>query len=274
MKKSIKGLVLGLLATLAAFALVYAKPMVAQAGSYSETRTEEVDVYEYVELFDENGENYGGNEWVRRDEASVSMYFSWTGHDSEEDGLLDYDFGSPMWVELDFVNGKLYLYCDLQFIETDFEATGTFSYNVIYNGINYLGTASLICDDIDDCDYENGYLWIELILTSDSNEAEGYYKSINDLKDMIRIISNDSSLTGENRVIEFAEGDALPKDVIAALANSTGVTLKFTFVYKGFEFCSTITSEDAKRIYDPAIEWYGPCFLAENVPTVWTGKTV
>ena len=107
-----------------------------------------------------------------------------------------------------------------------------------------------------------------------SNEAEGYYKSINDLKDMIRIISNDPTLTGENRVIEFAEGDALPKDVIAALANSTGVTLKFTFVYKGFEFCSTITSEDAKRIYDPAIEWYGPCFLAENVPTVWTGKTV
>ena len=87
-------------------------------------------------------------------------------------------------------------------------------------------------------------------------------------------ISNDATLTGENRVIEFNEGTALPGNIIGAMANSQNVTLKFTFVYNGFEFCTTITSEDAKRLNNPAIKWWGPCYLAENFPTVWTGKTV
>ena len=252
MKKSIKVLVLGMLASLVMFAVVYAKPMVAQAGSHSFSGTEEVDRYENYEYWDEDEGEYV-TDWRRLDsyDGHYSLYFSWTGHDSEDDGI---DRSNPV---------------DDQICVQD---RCTCSYNITCNGVNYIGMISLINDDEETWNY--GRLWItNCILTPSSDTAEGYYKSINDLKGMISNITNDSNLTGDNRVIEFSEGTALPKDVIAAMATSSNVTLKFTFVYDGFEFCTTITSDAAKEVFNSEIGWYGPCFLAENFPTVWTGKT-
>ena len=58
MKKSIKVLVLGVLTSLVMFAVVYAKPMVAQAGSYSDSGTEAVDRWESFEYWDEDEGEY------------------------------------------------------------------------------------------------------------------------------------------------------------------------------------------------------------------------
>ena len=270
MKKSIKGLILGVLASLVTFALVYAKPMVAQAGSYSFSGTEEVDRGEYYEYWDEDEGEYV-TDWRSLDsyDSHYSLYFSWTGHDSEDDGLDEPD---PLYIDIYEEDGIMYMDCSLCFLNLDPDATGTCSYNITCNGVNYIGMISLINDD--DETYWNGYLWIDdFILTPYSDTSEGYHKAINDLKGMIGNITNDSNLTGDNRVIEFSEGTALPKDVIAAMATSSNVTLKFTFVYDGFEFCTTITSDAAKEVFNSEIGWYGPCFLAENFPTVWTGKT-
>ena len=270
MKKSIKVLVLGVLASLVMFAVVYAKPMVAQAGSYSDSGTEAVDRWESFEYWDEDEGEYDTG-WRELDSYDVhySLYFSWTGHDSEDDGI---DRSNPYYLDIWEEDGIMYMDCYLYFLNPDLDATGTCSYNITCNGVNYIGMISLINDDEETWNY--GRLWItNCILTPSSDTAEGYYKSINDLKGMISNITNDSNLTGDNRVIEFSEGTALPKDVIAAMATSSNVTLKFTFVYDGFEFCTTITSDAAKEVFNSEIGWYGPCFLAENFPTVWTGKT-
>ena len=248
MKKSIKGLVLGLLATLAAFALVYAKPMVAQAGSYSDSGTEEIELYDLED-------NYLGDV-----DVDYSLYFSWTGNVSDV-------YGCDWWGYL-YNNGCLHICCWVEFDDDELNASGSCSYNISCEGNTYTGISSLVNWDGDD------YIWFEVDLYPFDDSATGYYKSINDLKGMISNITKDSTLTGENRVIEFAEGTALPKDVIAAMATSNNVTLKYTFVYDGFEFCTTITSDAAKEVFNSEIGWYGPCFLAENFPTVWTGKTV
>ena len=246
MKKSIKGLVLGLLATLAVFAVVYAKPMVAHAESRSYSRTESSPFCES-----------STGAIIRRENIDYSLYFSWTGNVSDAECIWDFNA---------YDDDGLYIFCVIQFSGDEPNASGTCSYNLSYNGKIYTGIMTFV---------NSGNILVQQDLVYPLDDSDtGYSKSINDLKGMISNITKDSTLTGENRVIEFAEGTALPKDVIAAMASSDNVTLKFTFVYEGFEFCTTITSDAAKEVFNSEIGWYGPCFLAENFPTVWTGKTV
>ena len=240
MKKGLKALILGGLASLVLFAVIYASPIAAQAAP----RT-----YNIVLYAEATGDECG-NGIISYDDSELYFY-------GDEECCVGY------WMDTTDVAMQI---CAFARRDVDASNSVPFSYSFTFAGSNYSGTVYLTYVGDDD------YYFLGLISQEDSS-ATGYYKQINDLKDLISRISNDSTLTGDARVIEFNVGTALPKDVIATLANSTGVTVKFTFVYKGFEFCTTITSEDAKRIYDPEIEWYGPCFLAENCPTVWTGKT-
>ena len=239
MKKSLKALILGGLASLVMFAVIYASPIVAQAATDSVTIIQ-----------DYTGDPIG----------NATVYYD--ALESEPDsgyGLAGYwldDPSDPVVV--------IYYY-------SENEPSSIYaSFNFTLDGVTYSGSVELTPEEGGEVPCYSGMCH----LAKGDSSATGYYKQINDLKDQISLISNDPTLTGDARVIEFNIGTALPKDVIKALANSTGVTLKFTFVYEGFEFCVTITSEDAKRIYNPDIDWYGPCFLAQNCPTVWTGKTV
>lgn len=241
MKKGLKALILGGLASLVLFAVIYASPIVAQAA------TETIPIYfEYTE-------DVIGAATVYYDESEME----WCGGGSGIGGYWLDDPSDPVVLVEYYAYGE-----SVSSIYASFSLT--------LAGVTYSGNVELTPTEGYEVPCYSGYCH----LAKEDSSATGYYKQINDLKDLISRISNDPTLTGDARVIEFNVGTALPKDVIKALANSTGVTLKFTFVYEGFEFCVTITSEDAKRIYDPEIDWYGPCFLAQNCPTVWTGKTV
>lgn len=253
MKKSLKALILCGLASLMILTAVFASPVSVKA--VPSTLSGSITLPS-VEIYDSNSNlaaiintpvqidfeyPYG------RDPYTIDQYAF---------GLVPGEF-MYIYVNFDNTDPNVLNASDLQNVIAN--------YSFSYNGVSYSGPTELT--------FYGGYAWA-YYKWSDSGNDTGYGKVINDLKNQISNISNDSTLTGENRVIEFNEGDALPKSVIASLANSTGVTLKFTFVYEGYEFCTTITSEDAKRVYDSKVEWAGPCYLANNFPTVWTGKTV
>lgn len=78
---------------------------------------------------------------------------------------------------------------------------------------------------------------------------------------------NEIEHASEGQVITCKGSGALSYRILAALAKTKGVTLIYTYEYKGIIFQSTITSELAAAAFSPEIEWYGSCFLAEHFPT-------
>ena len=256
MKKSLKALILCGLASFVMFAVIYASPITAQATQSTDTYNLPVEssALEGIGLAPIAGTSVSGSGSVTFP-AGLSIDTS----DTDNNGIA-------LVIEPDNSIGLLIF---VTFNEDVSNLTNvTASYNVSYLGNTYVGTTTL-SPDAGEIKIQAGY-----IIVGSVNSATGYGKEIQDLENKIGNISNDSTLTGENRVIEFNEGTALPGNIMAAMANSNGVTLKFTFWYEGFEFTTTITGEDAKKVYDPKVEWCGPCYLAENFPTVWTGKTV
>ena len=82
---------------------------------------------------------------------------------------------------------------------------------------------------------------------------------------------NEIEHASEGQVLTCKGSGALSYRILSALAKTKGVTLIYSFEYKGIIFQSTITSELAAQAFSPDIEWYGPCFLAEHFPTIITG---
>ena len=246
MKKSLKALILCGLASLVMFAVVYESPITAQAATQTQQAT--------IVLENSNPAVNIGTGTITYDDAEVLF-----------NGFADVVGG--YW--LNTTEPALLVEVDAHPINNSNVTSIPFDYDFTLNGSRYTGRVYLSVDNINNPTY---YYFLGSLI-SDTG-ATGYGKVINDLENKIGNISNDATLTGENRVIEFNEGTALPGNIIGAMANSQNVTLKFTFVYDGYEFCTTITSEDAKRLNNAKIEWWGPCYLAENFPTVWTGKTV
>ena len=243
MKKSLKALILCGLASLAVFAIVFVSPVVTKAANLS---THSDVIYDEITCSPCGTVTYSWDSNVI-DVMGFDPAFCGYWMDTEDVAALFIVSGTPLGSN-----------------PGNIQATYDFS----FAGGHYSGTATLIYQSVN-----GGYdLYVFLAVVGSKGGAGAYFEQINDLKDMINIISGDSTLTGDDRVIEFSVGDSLPVEVIEALAKSNGVTLKFTFTYQGFEFCSTITSEAAKNGYNPAIGWYGPCYLAQNFPTVWTGK--
>lgn len=249
MKKSLKALILCGLASLVMFAVIYASPITAQAATHSIT----LPSYVYVD----NGTGFvPGTEPVS---GTVTINYS--------DGLTtNYEES-----RVDFWASDYCFFAVLSFDQDVSSETISITYSITLNGQTYSGNGYMGCPD------PSNNQWVEFSLmiygdNSELGDLDVYGEAIYDLENKIGNISNDATLTGENRVIEFNEGTALPGNIMAAMANSNGVTLKFTFWYEGFEFTTTITSEDAKRVFNPKVDWCGPCYLAENFPTVWTGK--
>ena len=244
MKKSLKALILCGLASLVMFAVIYASPITAQAATQTQQAT--------IVLENSNPAVNIGTGTITYDDAEVLF----NGFAVVIGGYWFYTTEPALQVEV-----------DAHPINNSNVTSIPFDYDFTLNGSRYTGRVYLSVDDINSPTY---YYFLGALISD--GDATGYGKEIQDLENKIGNISNDSTLTGENRVIEFNEGTALPGNIMAAMANSTGVTLKFTFWYEGFEFTTTITGEDAKKVYDPKVEWCGPCYLAENFPTVWTGK--
>ena len=244
MKKSLKALILCGLASLVMFAVIYVSPITAQAATYST-----------FDIIDIDGNLLSG--------CSLTVTYS----DDSVTVVSNPAYNSAQV----FVDDNRVLAFIVFSVEDDHPSmTASASYTFVFNGQTYVGSTSL------EYEYDDGNnygCFTKYVVLSDG-DATGYGKEIQELENKIGNISGDSTLTGENRVIEFNEGTALPGNIMAAMANSNGVTLKFTFWYEGFEFTTTITSEDAKRVFNPKVDWCGPCYLAENFPTVWTGKTV
>lgn len=251
MKKSLNALILCGLASLMILTAVFASPVSVKAVPSTETTAATVEPLAL-----------DGNGLVPIQGTSVTGTVDITYPYGA--GLIDSGSGAALFVDPD---GSIGILLASLFTNNVLNEVITFDYSISYLGSTYTGSVSITAYD----EHDN----LEIIYVVYGNiGASGYGQAINDLKNLIGNISKDSTLTGENRVVEFNEGTALPKSVISSLANSENVTLKFTFVYEGYEFCTTITSEDAKRVYDSKVEWAGPCYLANNFPTVWTGKTV
>ena len=246
MKKSLKALFLCALTSLVMFAVVYASPIVAKAATHQLTS-----------IVDENNNALTG--------CSVTITYS----DDTVTLVSGSDYNYAMVYN---VGNSVYAFIVLAIEGNEPSVTGSAAYTLVYKGQTYVGSTSLTNEFFANESITHTYLCSEVLLFDGG--ATGYGAQINDLKNHIGNISKDATLTGENRVVEFNVGTALPKSVISTLANSENVTLKFTFVYEGYEFCTTITSEAAKKVYNPKVEWAGPCYLADNFPTVWTGKTV
>lgn len=246
MKKSLKALFLCVLTSLVMFAVVYASPIVAKAATHQLTS-----------IVDENNNALTG--------CSVTITYS----DDTVTLVSGTDYNYAMVYN---VGNSVHAFIVFTIDGNEPSVTGSAAYTLVYKGQTYVGSTSLTNEFYDNGAITHTYLCREVVLFDGG--ATGYGKDLYDLKNSIGNISGSTTLTGENRVIEFNVGDALPGDVIAAMANSKDVTLKFTFVYEGYEFCTTITSEAAKKVYNPKVEWAGPCYLADNFPTVWTGKTV
>ncbi len=71
-----------------------------------------------------------------------------------------------------------------------------------------------------------------------------------------------------DRVIHYDTGNALSGEIIKTMASVQGVTLEYTFEYKGIIFKSIITPEKAAAVAGENVPWCGPCYLANNFPTV------
>lgn len=237
MKKSFKALIFCVLTAFVMFAAVYASPIVAKAATQTNSET----------LLDESTLVPCGSVTVIYDDSEINF--------------IGYTMDPIVGYWMDSSDVAMMVVVDATPVNNVEVIKANYYFN--FAGSTYSGTVDLVYD---------GYANYFMLGVVGNGSNTGYDEAINDLKDLIGNISNDPSLTGEDRVIEFAEGDSLPGDVIAAMANSKNVTLKFTFVYKGYEFCTTITSEAAKTVYNPEVDWAGPCYLADNFPTVWTGK--
>ncbi|MBP5554635.1 MAG: hypothetical protein J6X94_07170 [Lachnospiraceae bacterium] len=105
-------------------------------------------------------------------------------------------------------------------------------------------------------------------------ETDDFYDSIKTTTDDIikaaQEINHDGS-ENPQKVVFYDYNGAINYRIIKALANTQGVTLLYTFEYKGYVFTSAITSELAAQIFIEGEDWYGPCYIAKYCPTALVG---
>ncbi|MBP8968507.1 MAG: hypothetical protein KBG42_04405 [Lachnospiraceae bacterium] len=157
------------------------------------------------------------------------------------------------------------------FVNDPGEASGTAVYDFTYNGVSYSGALELSQMYPKNLRRLNG---IQIIIPVIDNGPEEFRKSINDKVTEIELavkgLNADGSID-ESKTVEYNCKGAINHKIIEALAKAEGVTLIYTFEYQGYVFTSTITSADAAKMYSPDIDWYGPCYIANNCPTAMIG---
>ena len=149
--------------------------------------------------------------------------------------------------------------------------SGTVNYSFTYDGVNYSGSLQLEQTDFDP------YLLTgdTIVYYFDSNNSGDEFsrsinEKINDIDMAFKGLNPDGTVNSA-KTVEYVYNGAVSKKIIEKLAQADGVTLLYTFEYEGYVFTSTITSEDAAKIFSKDIPWYGPCYIASNCPTAMVG---
>ena len=146
-----------------------------------------------------------------------------------------------------------------------------FSFNL--NGVSYYGNVALSVNG-------NGFSLLNnrdisnYVDTRDLYGVQAFGRAINEKVNEIDMAFNGLNADGtvnETKTVEYNYNYAINEKIIEKLAHADGVTLLYTFEYEGYIFTSTITSEDAAKIFSKDIPWYGPCYIASNCPTVMVG---
>ncbi len=113
----------------------------------------------------------------------------------------------------------------------------------------------------------------------DDPAVKEFYENINNtVNEIENAIANVSTVINENGeeviepvVVEYKSNTAISARIIKAMTEAKNVTLLYTFEYDGIIFRAVITPEQAALIFNEKTKWYGPCYIAENFPTVPIG---
>jgi len=113
----------------------------------------------------------------------------------------------------------------------------------------------------------------------DDSAVKEFYENINNtvneienaISDINTVIDENGKEVIEPKVIEYNCNTAISARIIKAMTEAKNVTLLYTFEYDGIIFRAVITPEQAALIFNENTKWYGPCYIAENFPTVPIG---
>ena len=113
----------------------------------------------------------------------------------------------------------------------------------------------------------------------DDPAVKEFYENINNtvneienaISDINTVIDENGKEVIEPKVIEYKCNTAISARIIKAMTEAKNVTLLYTFEYDGIIFRAVITPEQAAQIFNENTKWYGPCYIAENFPTVPIG---
>ncbi len=124
---------------------------------------------------------------------------------------------------------------------------------------------------------EGFFEYIPPVIDEENPEVKSFYAGIDNTVNEIGLamqgLNGDGSVN-TNGIVEYKSNTAISPKIIKALMNAKNVTLIYTFEYQGIIFRSVITPEAAAAMYSETIEWYGPCYIAQNCPTVPVGLVV
>lgn len=67
---------------------------------------------------------------------------------------------------------------------------------------------------------------------------------------------------GEQRTIEWNEGDGLPSFIVKELIANPDINVHFRYSYQGIAYDLYLNGENLSKVYKDGIEWYGPLCLA------------
>lgn len=158
-------------------------------------------------------------------------------------------------------------------------ATCNYEFSFMYNGVSYYGNIGLMHDNDSNYFHLPGHHvpLSNFIDTRNLENAAAFSRSINtkidEIEKAVQGLNADGTVN-ETKTVEYNYNYAINEKIIEKLAQADGVTLLYTFEYEGYVFTSTITSEDAAKIFSKDIPWYGPCYIASNCPTVMVGVAV
>ncbi len=260
MKKGIKFLVLSALASLMMFAMICAKPIVAEASGSGSTPGGQL----CVRYTDTAGQSQTAM-------VPGSLNYTWTGNESDTP-TMHYNL-------IINSNGSLYLDLGLNFanVQEASAASGTCTYDFTFQGKTYHSTVDMIPRA-----GERFIVFCGVVDPADGNVTEGdpfvaqMYREINAKANEITLaaqgLNPDGSVNATKTV--YYTAPSVNAEIIKALMKADGVSFVVTYNFAGFEFTSTITPEMAREMFKEDIAWYGPAYIAQHCGATWTGKTV
>ncbi|MBO4907993.1 MAG: hypothetical protein J5476_01805 [Lachnospiraceae bacterium] len=207
--------------------------------------------------------------WTIPEEIPADILITYSGNGSAN--VEDY----MAWAS-EFLDHS-YLFAAELFFDTDIPegTTGNIDFDFVFDGVHYRGSA-VLNESYDRCLYIENFGFIDLssFIVADEQSSNEFYISINNTVDDIskaaQGINHDGS-ENPQKVVFYNYNGAINYRIINALAKTQGVTLLYTFEYKGYVFTSAITSENAANIILENEDWYGSCYIAQNCPTALVG---